>query len=301
MLKMNNKTKCGYIAIIGRPNVGKSTLLNKILGQKISITSRKSQTTRHQLLGIKTTDNIQAVYVDTPGIHSGEKKSLNRYMNKAAFNAMKDVDLLIFMIESYGWRDEDNLIFDKIKKINIPVVLVINKVDEISDKEKLLPQLDELSKKMQFAAIIPLSAKKGTNIKDLEDTIAKLLPENPLLFSEDQLTDRNDRFLAAEIIREKLIRYLSKELPYATSVMVEKFTDESKIIRIAAVIYVEREGQKAIVVGKNGDTLKRIGTYARQDMEKLFETKVFLQLWVKVKAGWTNDEKLLASMGYTNE
>lgn len=295
---MKVESHSGYIAIIGRPNVGKSTLLNKILGQKVSITSRKSQTTRHQLLGIRTINNTQAVYVDTPGIHKDKKTSLNRHMNKAAFAALKDVDVIIFLLDAYGWRNEDDLIFEKIKKLSCPVILAINKIDLIGDKKKLLSQIDDLRQKIQFAAIIPISAQKGINIKELEETVNKLLPQNYFLFPEDQLTDRNDQFLAAEIIREKIIRNLSDELPYATSVVIEKFSEENNLVRVYAVIYVERPGQKAIIIGKNGETLKRIGTHARLDMEKLLGKKVFLQLWVKVKTGWTNDEKMLESLGY---
>lgn len=300
---MNNPDhyKCGYIAIIGRPNVGKSTLLNRILGLKLSITSRKPQTTRHQILGVKTLENAQYVYVDTPGIHSGGKKAINRYMNKAASSVIHDVDVLLFLVQALKWTDEDQMVLDKLKDVTAPIVLVINKVDTVEEKEKLLPFIQQISQKYTFNNVIPLSAKKGENVASLEQTIGELLPENPPLFQEDEYTDRSVRFLVAELIREKLVRELGKELPYETTVEIEQFKEDEKLVTIHAVILVEKKGQKAIIIGNQGSRLKSIGTKARLDMEKLLDKKVFLQLWVKVKAGWSDSESALRSLGYDSD
>lgn len=297
---MNNPDlhKCGYIAIIGRPNVGKSTLLNRILGLKLSITSRKPQTTRHQILGVKTLDNAQYIYVDTPGIHSGGKKAINRYMNKAASSVIHDVDVLLFLVQALKWTDEDQMVLDKLKDVKAPVILVINKVDTVEEKKTLLPFIQDVSQKYPFNNVIPLSAKKGENVEKLEQAIGDLLPENPPLFQEDEYTDRSVRFLVAELIREKLVRELGKELPYETTVEIEQFKEDEKLITIHAMILVEKKGQKAIIIGNQGSRLKSIGTKARLDMEKMLEKKVFLQLWVKVKAGWSDSESALRSLGY---
>ena len=297
---MNNPShhKCGYIAIIGRPNVGKSTLLNRILGLKLSITSRKPQTTRHQILGVKNLDNAQYIYVDTPGIHSGGKKAINRYMNKAASSVIHDVDVLLFLVQALKWTDEDQMVLDKLKDVKAPVILVINKVDTVEEKKTLLPFIQEVSQKYPFNNVLPLSAKKGENVAKLELTISDLLPENPPLFQEDEYTDRSVRFLVAELIREKLVRELGKELPYETTVEIEQFKEDEKLITIHAMILVEKKGQKAIIIGNQGSRLKSIGTKARLDMEKMLEKKVFLQLWVKVKAGWSDSESALRSLGY---
>lgn len=297
---INNKEKihCGYVAIIGRPNVGKSTLLNKILGQKISITSRKAQTTRHKILGIKTENNVQAIYIDTPGFYRGKKHKLTKYMMQAIKSALADVDVVIFVLEEFIWKEDDEMLLENIIKMDRPIILVINKADQIKDKNKLLPYLEELNKKFNFAAVIPLSAKTGINISKLEQAVANLLPENPFYFAAEQITDKNERFLVAEIIREKLTRLLGQEVPHKLTVEIEKFDEQEKITNIAAVIYVERPGQKVIIIGKGGAKLKEIGTKARLDIEKLLDKKVFLQLWVKVKSGWTDDEKALRSFGY---
>jgi len=289
---------CGYAAIIGRPNVGKSTLLNKILGQKISIATRKPQTTRHQILGIKTTDDTQVIYVDTPGLHRGVKRAINRYMNRAALNIMNDVDVIIFVVDGLYWTGEDQYILEKLKLINCPVILVINKIDNIKDKETLLPYIKELSEKAQFAGIVPVSAVKGDNILHLEASVTEILPVGAPLFPQDQITDRSERFLAAELIREKLMSYLSKELPYSLTVEIKKFTLENNILNIDALIWVEREAQKAIVIGRQGALLKTVGIQARKDMESIFGSKVYLQLWVKVRKGWGDDEQALRSLGY---
>ncbi len=299
---MNNKTpetRCGYVAIIGRPNVGKSTLLNHLVGQKISITSRKPQTTRHRMLGILSEDNLQVVFVDTPGLHLEEKRAINRYMNRAASSSIVDVDLVIFVVDGTVWTDDDTLVLDKLKAGVVPVILVVNKVDKIEDKGSLLPHLEWLSNQFDFAAIYPASALKGTNLNTLHQQIAEAMPQSEFIYPEDYITDRSMRFMAAEAIREKLIRQLGKELPYSMTVEIEKFeTDEKGIIHISATILVERKGQKRIVIGQGGKRLKKVGQDARMDLEKLFGSKIFLQLWVKVKEGWADDEKALRSLGF---
>ncbi len=291
-------TSCGYVAIIGRPNVGKSTLLNRILGEKISITSHKPQTTRHQILGVKTQDTLQVIYVDTPGLHKNVKRAINRYMNRTALHTLKDVDVIVWLVEGLRWLDEDEWICNKLKNADKPIILVVNKVDQIKQKAELLPHLQKLSEKINFIQIIPLSAQNGSNVPELEAEVAKLLPQNPHLFPADQLTNRNDRFLAAEIIREKLMRRLHQEIPYSLTVEIDEFKHQENILHIYATIWVEKDGQKAIVIGEGGQTLKVIGKLARLDMEKLFANKVFLQVWVKVKENWSDDEKALRSLGY---
>ena len=301
---MNNikeKFRCGYVALIGRPNVGKSTLMNFVLGQKISITSHRPQTTRHRILGIKTTDTVQIVYVDTPGIHDNEKKAMNRYMNRTAGASFKDVDVIVLLVEAMRWTDEDELVIKRLQHISTPVVLAVNKVDLIKKKDQLLPFIEKIKSKYDFKDIIPLSAIKGDNIEGFEKIITGYLPPSEAFYSEDQITDRSERFMAAEIIREKLMRNLTQELPYNLTVEIEKFTRDGKLLDIAAVIWVERDNQKAIIIGKGGEKLKGIGTKARIDMEKMFEQKVFLQLWVKVKSGWSDDERALNSLGYTDD
>jgi GTP-binding protein Era len=289
--------KSGYIAIIGRPNVGKSTLLNKLIGKKISITSRKPQTTRNQILGIKTVNGIQAVYIDTPGLHKTEKNAMNRYMNRLADSVIADADVIVFMIDATRWHDEDEMILEKLPKGGAPVILVINKVDLIKDKGELLPFIEKLQVKFNFTEIIPLSARKEGSADALEKVIMRFLPEGPHLFPDDQVTDKSERFQAAELIREKLILATGQEVPYSTTVVIEEFKHEEKMLRISALIWVEREGQKPIVIGKSGERLKMIGTAARKDLEKLFNKKVFLQLWVKVKDDWTNNDTFLSSLG----
>jgi len=292
-------TRCGYVAIVGRPNVGKSTLLNHLIGQKISITSRKPQTTQHRMLGIYTKDDVQVVFVDTPGIHIDEPKAINRYMNRAAASSISDVELIIFIVDATIWNDDDALVLEKIKASKAPAILLINKVDKIKSKETLLPHLDWLSKQHQFLAMFPGSALKGDNIDQLKNQIVDLMPASEFIYPEDSITDRSMRFLAAEAIREKLIRQLGNELPYSMTVEIEKFeTDEKNIFHISAVIFVERKGQKHIVIGKSGQRLKQVGQDARLDLEKLFEQKIFLQLWVKVKDSWADDEKALRSLGF---
>ena len=293
--------RSGYLAIVGRPNVGKSTLMNHILGQKISITSRKPQTTRHRILGIKTTEENQVVYVDTPGVHLNAKKAMNRYMNRAATTSLEDVDLILFLVEADTWTEEDDNVLKRLKEVKAPVFLVVNKVDRVKEKEVLLPLLQELSEKMAFASVIPLSALKGSNVEELEREVYQQLPESEMIFPEDYVTDRSSRFLAAEIIREKLMRGLGKELPYATTVEIESFKEEEGMLRIHGLIWVERQSQKRIVIGKGGEKLKEVGKQARLDMQKLFDCKVYLQLWVKVKEGWSDNERILNSLGYKDE
>jgi GTP-binding protein Era len=290
--------KCGYIAIIGRPNVGKSTLLNHILGVKLSITSRKPQTTRHQILGVKNVEAGQFIFVDTPGIHSGGGRAINRYMNRAASSVIHDVDVILFLVQALKWTDEDQLVLNKLQQVEAPVVLLINKVDMVAEKDKLLPFLAQMSEKYDFKNILPISAKQGDNLQELQDYLLSLLPANPPYFQGDEYTDRSERFLVAEIIREKLVRELGKELPYQTTVEIEQYKDEDKLTRINALILVETKGQKVIVIGDKGARLKSIGTKARKDIEALIGRKVFLQLWVKVKAGWSDSEASLRSLGY---
>ncbi len=293
--------KSGFVALVGRPNVGKSTLLNAILGQKISITSPRPQTTRQRLLGIKTTPRGQAVYVDTPGLHKGAKRAINQYMNRAATSALADVDVIVFVVEGTRWTDEDELVLERIKESRAPVILVVNKVDKVKDKRDLLPHLKTLSEKHDFAEIIPLAAIRG-EVAPLEEAVFKYLPEGPPLFPPDQITDKSERFLAAELIREKLMRHLGKEVPYRIAVEIERFHErEDGLLEIDAVIWVERPGQKAIVIGKGGRQLKTIGREAREDMERLFGHKVFLQLWVRVREGWSDDLRALRSLGYRDE
>ena len=295
----NSQTqRCGYVAIVGRPNVGKSTLLNHILGMKLSITSRKPQTTRHQILGVKTTDHIQTIYVDTPGIHQRRGTAINKYMNRAATSVLNDVDLILFVVQANNWTKEDQAIIDKFKTVSCPVLLVVNKIDKLASKKQLLPLIQELSPIYDFEEIIPVSALNGNNIDILEQKISQLLPENEHFYPDDQVTDRSMRFLASEIIREKLIRELGQELPYTSTVDIDKYVEDEDIVHIHATIYVESAGQKAIIIGKKGSRLKSIGTKAREDISKMIESKVYLNLWVKVREGWSNDERALRGLGY---
>lgn len=293
--------RCGYVALVGRPNVGKSTLMNHLIGQKISITSSKPQTTRHRIIGIKTEADYQIVFVDTPGLHLNAKKAVNRYMNRTAKSTLTDVDLIIFVVEATRWTEDDDNVLRQLRTAEVPVVLAVNKIDHIKDKAELLPLLQGLAKKMDFAALVPVSALRRGNLDELERVVAQHLPENEPFYAEDQITDRSSRFLAAEIVREKLMRTLGQELPYELTVEIEQFKEEDGMLNIAAVIWIERDSQKPIVIGKGGSVLKKVGQAARTDMEKLFDSKVFLQLWVKVKEGWSDDDRALSSLGYTDE
>ncbi|MCY0965939.1 GTPase Era [Parathalassolituus penaei] len=290
--------KTGFVAIVGRPNVGKSTLLNRILGQKLSITSRKPQTTRHQILGIKTEEDIQVIYVDTPGMHLHQEKAINRYMNKAATTAVKDVDLVVMVVDRMRWTEEDDMVLRAISQQRAPVVLVVNKVDFIKEKDELLPYLQEVAGRFNFEQIVPISAKTGNNVERLERLIESYIPESQHFYPEDQITDRSSRFLAAELVREKIMRQLGDELPYAMTVEIEEFVHNGGLIDISALILVERPSQKAIVIGDGGHRIKQIGQEARKDMEVMFDCKVMLKLWVKVKANWSDDERALRSLGY---
>lgn len=290
--------RCGYVAIVGRPNVGKSTLLNHLLGQKISITSRKPQTTRHRVLGIKTEAGHQIIFVDTPGLHKGAEKAINRYMNRAATAAMRDVDLVVFVVDRTAWTEEDAMVLEQIRQGGLPCLLVVNKVDLLEDKSCLLPHLEFLAQQADFAAILPVSALRRHNVEELEKEILKFLPVSEHFFPEEQITDRSQRFLAAEIVREKIMRQLGEEIPYAIAVEIEEFALEDGVLHISALILVERKGQKKILVGEGGTRLRSIGSDARRDMELLFDNKVMLRLWVKVRSGWSDDERALRSLGY---
>ncbi|MGF0334268.1 GTPase Era [Ectopseudomonas toyotomiensis] len=291
-------TRCGYVAIVGRPNVGKSTLLNHILGQKLAITSRKPQTTRHNMLGIKTEGEVQAVYVDTPGLHKNNEKALNRYMNRSASTALKDVDVVVFVVDRMRWTDEDQLVLEKVQHVKCPILLAVNKSDRLEDKSELLPHLNWLAEQLPQAEIVPISALQGQNLDTLEKLVGERLPESEHFYPEDQITDRSSRFLAAELIREKIMRQLGAELPYQITVEIEEFKQEGRILHIHGLILVERDGQKKIIIGDKGERIKRIGQDARKDMETMFDSKVMLNLWVKVKGGWSDDERALRSLGY---
>jgi len=292
-----DELKSGHVAIVGRPNVGKSTLLNRLIGEKISIVSRKAQTTRHKITGILTRPDVQFVFVDTPGFQTRHTGALNRAMNRGVTEALAGVDVIVLVIEAGHFEPEDQAVIRLLPK-DRPVVLAINKLDRLKDKATLLPMLASLAEAFPFAAIVPVSAAKGTQVEDLLAEVKKHLPHGEILFGEDEITDRSERFLAAEYIREKLFRQLGDELPYAATVNIEKFEQDGALRRISAVIVVDRPAHKGIVIGKGGQTLKRIATEARQDMERLFAGKVFLEVFVQVKSGWSDDERLLKSLGY---
>lgn len=290
--------RCGYVAIVGRPNVGKSTLLNHILGQKLSITSRKPQTTRHNLLGILTEPNLQMIFVDTPGIHTNQERAINRVMNRSAASVISDVDVVIFVVDRNQWSEADEYVARCLSNTSVPVIVVANKIDMIEDKEILLPHMQFLSKQVNAIDLVPLSALRKTNLEPLLERIKTLMPENPPLFAEDQITDRSERFLCSEIIREKITRQLGAEVPYQVTVEIENFRAEGKITHIDALILVERAGQKKIIIGNGGERIKAIGQKSRVDIENLLACKVMLKTWVKVRSGWSDDERALRSLGY---
>ncbi|MCJ2376006.1 GTPase Era [Vibrio sp. ZSDZ34] len=294
---------CGFIAIVGRPNVGKSTLLNQILGQKISITSRKPQTTRHRIMGVDTEGDYQAIFVDTPGLHIEEKRAINRLMNRAANSSLSDVNLVFFLVDGTHWTKDDEMVLNKLKKAEFPVVLCINKVDNVQDKTDVMQHMMELSQKMEFVDVVPISAKHGKNIDTLRKHVREHLPKATHHFPEEYVTDRSQRFMASEILREKLMRFTGDELPYSVTVEIERFDYNPKNdgFHINALILVERSGQKKMVIGKGGEKMKTIGREARLDMEELFGRKVYLETWVKVKSGWADDERALRSLGYIDD
>ncbi len=289
--------RCGYAALVGRPNVGKSTLLNRLVGQKISIATPRAQTTRHSILGIKSVAGAQILYVDTPGFHPGYKHALNRYMNKVVIHTVEDVDVVVFMVSGLTWKPEDQQLLDKVAA-HPRLILAVNKVDTLQDKSRLLPHLQFLSQKAPFRQIVPVSAKSGDNIDRLEREIIALLPAAPAFYDSDQVTDRSVRFLAAELIREALMNNLGDELPYQVSVEVEAFTEQPTLTRIAAVIWVAQERYKPMVIGKRGAMLKKIGSQSRKGIEDLVGTQVFLELLVKVKEDWTDSQDDLRQLGY---
>lgn len=294
----DSPTRCGFVAIVGRPNVGKSTLLNRLVGQKISITAPRPQTTRHRIHGVRTAGPAQAIYVDTPGLHRDARRTLNRYLNRTAQSALHDVDALLFVVEALRWTEEDRYVEALLRDLPVPVVLVVNKVDAVADKRLLLPYLEERGRSGRYCELFPASAREGDNVDALERRVMDLLPPSVHLFPEDQVTDRSQRFLAAELIREKLTRRLGQEIPYALAVSIENFEELATLIRIRAVIWVERDGQKKIVIGKGGGVLKEIGRLARLDLERELGKKVFLELWVKVREGWSDDARALGTLGY---
>ncbi|HVI58423.1 MAG TPA: GTPase Era [Luteimonas sp.] len=288
----------GHVAVIGRPNVGKSTLVNALVGAKVSIVSNRPQTTRHRLLGIATFPEGQLLLVDTPGIHREQKRAMNRMMNRAARGALEGVDAAVLVVEAGRWDEEDTLAFDALRQAGVPVVLAVNQVDRVREKGALLPYLQQITGGRDFAGVHPVSALKRSGLEALVKDLLALLPEQPPLYGEDEITDKSQRFLAGELVREQLMRQLGAELPYATTVEIESFTVDGTMLRIGAVIWVEREGQKAIVIGKGGTRLREIGSKARLSMERLFGAKVFLETWVRVREGWSDDEAALKTLGY---
>ena len=294
---MNTRTKSGYVSIVGKTNAGKSTLLNNFLGQKIAITSRKPQTTRHRFLGIKTINQSQIIFVDTPGFHTGQKRALNLHMNKIAINSMKGVDIVLYVLDGLKWNGEDQAKVESIPGDTIKI-LIINKIDKLNDKNILLPFIEELNRQNSFDSIVPISALKNLGVDDLLRLIEENLPEGEHLYPKNQITNISEKFLASEIIREKCINRIGDELPYRISVAIENFNELENITHINSVIYVEKESQKGMLIGQSGSMLKSIGTSSRKELENLLDTKVMLKTWVKVKKGWSDNEALLPSLGY---
>ena len=294
---MSNDFHTGYLAVVGRPNVGKSTLVNRLVGARVSITSRKAQTTRHRIHGVLTTDDCQFIFVDTPGFQTSHKNALNRLMNRSVSQTLADVDVVLFVIEAGRWGKGEQELLPQLPAER-PVLLLINKIDRLADKTALLPFIQKVAAEYAFAEILPLSAESGSGVDELQKTAGKYLPVGEPVFSADDITDRSERFLAAELLREKLFRNLGEELPYGIAVEIEKFEQENDLRRIFAAVIVDKEAYKSMVIGKDGERLKRISTDARKDMEKLFGGKVWLETWVKVKSGWADDERALKSLGY---
>lgn len=292
--------RSGHAAVLGRPNVGKSTLVNRLLGRKLSITSRRPQTTRHRILGIKTTPTHQLIYVDTPGIHRGGGTALNRYMNRTALSALEGGDVVVFVVEATRWQEGDERVLRRVRGGPSPVVLAINKVDRVANKSELLPFMAEVSRHTGIDELIPLSARRGTNTEALEKWILGRLPRAPQLYPSDQSSDRSERFVSAELIREQLTRRLNQEVPYRLSVEIERFSDDEDPVRVAAIVWVERRSHKPIVVGREGATLKAVGTRARREIQAMLGRRVHLDLWVKIETGWSDDEQALLRLGYVD-
>ena len=297
-MNSNNTEKTGMVSLIGKTNVGKSTLLNQLVEQKVSITSRKPQTTRQRLLGIKTEGSNQIIYVDTPGFHQGHKRALNKFMNKTALSSIEGVDIVLFVVDALNFSVTDEHLLSQVSTKDNQVMLVINKIDKVAKKEKLIPFVEEVTKLFPFSEVIPISALKRKNIDILEKEITKRLPVGAHLYPEDQIADSSERFLTSEIIREKCISRVGDEIPYRLSVVIDSFKEEDKLITIDGTIYIEKSSQKGIVIGEQGKRLKAIGTAARKDLERMLGNKVMLRLWVKVKKDWTNDRSALNFMGY---
>ena len=294
--------RCGYAVLVGRPNVGKSTLLNRLLGQKLSITSHKPQTTRHRILGIRSDEQGQILFIDTPGIHDQVGgKAMGHYLNKTARSALQDVDVVVFVVQATAWTAEDQMVLDAIQTLSTPAIAAVNKVDLVKDKARLLPFLEQLSGRARFAEIIPVSAVDGSNVEALAAAVRTHLPEAEAMFPADQVSDRTERFFAAELLREQLVRRYHRELPYSVSVQIEQFEEEGGRYHIGAVIWVEREGQRAILLGKGGQAMKETATAARMAMNEFFQTRVHLEVWIKIKKSWSTDEASLAQLGYADD
>jgi GTP-binding protein Era len=294
----NINTRCGYVALVGRPNVGKSTLMNRILGTKVSIVTAKPQTTRQQVAGIKSSDDGQVVYLDTPGIHEAASRALSRHMNRIAHAALREVDVVLFLVEANRWSEQDEFVARALAKVDVPVVLVVNKIDLVPDKTRLATFLKDKVDASRFEQVLLVSAKSGAGVAEVERTVKKYLPFSRPFYDTDQYTDRSERFLAGELIREQLMQRLHQELPYSLAVEIEEFKRTDKLLRLGAIIWVERQGQKQIVIGKGGQVLKQVGTLARKELEKLFDEKVFLRLWVKVSKEWSDSERALRQLGF---
>jgi GTPase len=295
---MNLQTFCGYAAILGRPNVGKSTLLNTLLGRKLSITCHKRQTTRHVIHGIKTADPHQIIYVDTPGLHKNHRRTLNRHMNQVATHAVYDVDVAIFVVDAMVWTDEDDYVLEKIKDAECPVILAVNKIDQFHDRKMMLPIIEKLAAKYDFSSVIPICATKAENTDAIEKKVAEFLPEGDYFFESDRITNRDREFLVAEMIREKLFHTTHQEIPYSAAIIVEKMQPRNGVLYANATIFVEKSSQKAIIIGKGGSHLKTIGSQARKELEVFFDQRIYLQIWVKVKQGWADDEKAMQQLGF---
>jgi len=297
-LSADAEMRCGYVALVGRPNVGKSTLLNRLLGTKVSIVTAKPQTTRQQVAGIKTSSAGQVIYLDTPGIHEAATRALNRHMNRIAHAALREVDLVLFLIEADRWSKQDEFVARALAKVDVPVVLVVNKIDLIADKTRLITFLKDKVDSSRFDKVLLVSAKNGNGVGDIEKIVLQYLPFSRPYYDQDQFTDRSERFLAGELIREQLMLRLHQELPYSLAVEIEEFKRSDDLLRLGAIIWVERQGQKQIVIGKGGQVLKQVGTEARKELEKLFDEKVFLRLWVKVSKEWSDNERAMRQLGF---